>query len=219
MEKNKSFAEAVTLLNKIESERVEATFERILKTNSGDVSTLFSTKEKEKFMKILGIDERAFVNLINAIYFLSMQAAFDKNFKSIETQLRLNGLKEAHIESMQKAWTDNAGDFINKIKEKPVAIQRKLENITWTMNVPFQEGKLPVDEEYHFEEGDSENTSKNLYGIDIRNPQALINFSLSDGTENSEPENFVVRMNKSEMQEFFEHLEVIQGSMDGLFTS
>ena len=221
MEKNKSFSEAVSLLNKIESDRVEVIFERILLNNTSELSRLFSAKEREKFLKMFGIDEKAFLNLINAIYFLSMQAAFEKNFKSIETQLRIYGMREAHIEPMQKIWTDYAGDFINKIKEKPIAIHQKLENISWTMTVPFQEGKLPINEKFQFEDKETLDASaiENIFPLDSRNPYSLINFTLNSGSDQQSIEKFVVKMNKNEIQQFFEQLEFVQASIDGLFSA
>jgi HCaRG protein. len=220
MEKNKSLVEAISVLNKIEADKIGIIFSRILLNNTTDIGILFSDKEKDKFLKFFSIDEKSFTNIINALYFLAIQGAFDKNFKPVESQLRLGGLKETHIEALQSVWTENAGEFVNKIKEKPVAVHNKLNNISWTINVPFQEGTLPIQEKFQFSEGENqkldENSFKNIYCVDERNPCAFVKFELGGANQDDKKEEYVVKMNKYDIQQFFEQLEIIQKNIDGL---
>jgi len=217
MERNKNLAEAVQLLNKIEPEKLAAVFSRILTQNTADISKLFTEREKEKFIKIFSMTEESFTNVINAIYFLSLQAAFDKNFKIAENQLLLLGLSNEHIREMQAIWTDNAGVFVNNIKEKPIAQDKVMSDFTWSIKVPFQEGRLPIQEKIKFREsGDLEPSDfENLYGDDARNPHAFVTFVLGD-SQSAKKEDFVVKMNKADIQEVFDQLELIQTKIDTL---
>lgn len=218
MERNKNLAEAVQLLNKIEPEKLAAVFSRILTQNTADISKLFSEREKEKFIKLFSMTEESFINVINAIYFLSLQAAFDKNFKVAENQLLLLGLSNEHIREMQAIWTDNAGVFVNNIKEKPIAQDKVLQSFSWSIKVPFQEGRLPIQEKVKFREsGDLEPTDfENLYGDDVRNPAAFVTFVVGDSSSTGKKEDFVVKMNKADIQEVFDQLELIQTKIDTL---
>ena len=153
MEQNKTLSEAVKLLSRIEADKVAVVFTRILVNNTADISKLFTEREKERFLKVFGMSEEMFTNAISALYFLSLQAAFDRNFKVAENQLISMGLGPEHISELQAVWTDNAGNFVNSIKEKPIAIDKVLTGINWSIKVPYQEGKLPVQEKLKFKEG------------------------------------------------------------------
>lgn len=218
MEVNKSLAEAVAISNNIDAERLSIIFSRILSNNSNDVSKLFSDKDKEKLIKVMNVKESEFVNLINALYFLAFQAAFDRDFKVAETPLRNCGLKDTHIKGMQDVWNENVADFTSKIKEKPIATQKKLNNVSWSINVPFKESKLPVEEPFQLdpENPKKDKQSENLYSVDARNPSAFVNFELGDAKDDGSSDNFVVKMNKYDLQQFFVQLEYIQKSIDSL---
>lgn len=217
MERNKNLTDAVKLLNKIEPDKVAIVFTRILTNNTADITKLFTEREKEKFLKIFEMTEESFVNAINALYFLSLQAAFDKNFKVAENQLVLMGLSSAHIDELQGVWTDNAGAFVNSIKEKPVAIDKVLSSMSWSIKIPFQEGRLPVQEKLRFKEGDLEQSDfNNLYSDDVRNPHVFLSLGLSDAIQSGKKEDFVVKMNKTDVQEVFDQLERIQTKIDSL---
>ena len=218
MERNKNLADAVKLLNKIEPDKLAIVFTRILTQNTADVSKLFTEREKDKFIRLFGMTEESFTNVINALYFLSLQAAFDKNFKIAENQLSALGLSSDHITELQGVWTDNAGVFVNNIKEKPIAIDKVLTNFSWSIKVPFQEGRLPVQEKLKFKEGADLEPSdfQNLYDDDVRNPQVFMSFFLGDSSQGGKKEDFVVKMNKTDVQDIFDQLELVQTKIDSL---
>jgi len=178
-------------------------------------------KEQEKFLKVFAISEGELTNVINALYFIIIQAAFERNFKPIEIQLVSAGIQGPQLQALQEAWTENGAAYVNRIKEKPIAVGNILDDMKWSLYVPFQEGRLPVKEKFNVSAPTEKFKLENLdslYSNDARNPITLLNFEIKNLSEDGgKNENFAVKLNKADVQKVFEQLEVIQKNIDGLF--
>ena len=219
---------AVSILNRIDPNKLSIIVTRVLVSNTNNLSALFDAKEIQKLLKVFDISEPDLVSLVQSLHFLFMQAAFERNFRPVEGSLKANGISAEHLSCLQAIWSENGGEYINKIKDKPIAIEKQLSNVSWNLAVPYKESTLPIIQKVDLlPDAQKPNlASENLYSDDARNPTAIINFEVKRSKQqqqltNEEPKAtssdvFSVQMNKKEAQKFFEQLELIQSHLDDL---
>ena len=223
---NQKLIDAINTFNKIEPAKIPPILIRIFQNDTSNIHILLTEKEKEKFMKVFAVSEPELTNLINALYYFIIQAAFERSFKQVEPQLINAGIAKPQLQALQESWAENGSTYINKIKDKPIAVGKNLEDIKWSLYVPFQDSRLPVKEKFNLateEEKFKFESMDNLYPNDARNPFLLLNFDLKNIASSVEKENidtkesFTVKMTKSDIEKVFEQLETIQKNIDGFF--
>lgn len=222
---NTKLANAVSILNRIEPSKLSTIVTRVLANNTNNVSVLFEEREVEKLLKVFGISEQDLVSLVQALHFIYMQAAFERNFKPIEANLKAHGIKLEQLSALQEIWTENGGDYVNKVKDKPVSIEKSLTEISWNLTVPYKESNLPVIQKVDLlPEGDKPNIiTESIYSDDARNPVAIVNFEVKQNDASADSsqtkgstKTVSIQMTKANVQKFFEQLEIIQAQLDDL---
>lgn len=220
---NTKLANAVAILNRIEPSKLSTIVTRVLANNTNNVSVLFEEREVEKLLKVFGISEQDLVSLVQALHFVFMQAAFERNFKPVEANLKAHGIKLEQLASLQEIWTENGGDYVNKVKDKPVSIEKSLTGISWNLTVPYKENTLPIIQKVDLlPEGEKPNIiTESIYSDDARNPVAIVNFEVkqndaSDSQTKGSTKTVSIQMTKGNVQKFFEQLEIIQAQLDDL---
>ena len=221
---NTKLANAVSIINRIESSKLSTIVSRVLANNTNNLSVLFEEREIEKLLKIFGIKEQELVSLVQALHFVFMQAAFERNFKPIEANLKAHGIKAEQLACLQEIWTESGGDYVNKVKDKPISIEKSLSEISWNLTVPYKESNLPVIQKIDLlPESEKPNIiTEGVFSEDARNPVAIVNFEIkqndtSDASQSRGSTKTVsVQMTKSNVQKFFEQLEIIQAQLDDI---
>lgn len=227
LKNNSKLVNAVSILNRLDPSKISIIVERVLTNNTNNLSVLFQEREIEKMLKVFGISTQDLLSLVHALHFLFMQAAFERNFKPVEASLKAHNIKSELLTCLQVIWTQSGGDYVNKIKDKPVSIEKQLTGVSWNLIVPYKESTLPIVQKIDLiaVEGKPSLTSENLYSDDARNPLAMINFEItrhaqqqqsSDDSQKNKADVFSVEMGKRDIQNFFEQLEIIQTQLDDL---
>ncbi|KAL4437742.1 hypothetical protein ABPG74_012417 [Tetrahymena malaccensis] len=211
---NQNIVDAILLFNKLDSSKAEAILIKIFSSPTSKYSELFTEKELNKLLALLKINEEQLNNIVRAFSFLLMHAVAERNIKDVEQTLAHIGLNQAHIVLFQKQWVTYGNEYTIKIRERPVAIQQELKEFTWSISLPLESSKLPLKNATHLREDSFPiDHNEELYSIDAKNPQLILNMLLQQ-EDGSNSEKFAVRLEKAQIQNLFENLEKIQDQLD-----
>ena len=141
---NKRMREALVTFNKLDPERGEIILHRVFANPMGDLGTIFSEKEKGKLLKLLELSEDQLSNMIKAFSFIIMHTVAERNLPEVERTLLANGLDKDHLDVFVNSWVQNSSEYMQKIREKSVAISESVVANSWQLFLPLESSMLPV---------------------------------------------------------------------------
>ena len=178
--------EAISIINSLESSKLELFLERVLTGLQSPKRQIFSSKELAQLENILVLNPNSLQILIQASGFLFEQFAQLK-LANLYESLQALGIGEEQVESFQTIWSEGGSEFLIHLKERAVSVPNLLEGFDWRLQIPLGSN----------------------YEMACL-PEAELKLRLSnDGVKS-------VSFTKEQILEFFMNLEIIQSQIDSL---
>eukprot|EP00003_Mantamonas_plastica_P006939 TRINITY_DN1574_c0_g1_i1.p1 TRINITY_DN1574_c0_g1~~TRINITY_DN1574_c0_g1_i1.p1 ORF type:complete len:230 (-),score=73.87 TRINITY_DN1574_c0_g1_i1:52-741(-) len=193
----KRFAEAVALINGIES-KFGLFLAKILEGLDQTKERTFSDEEEEQLVALLGLDGvTELQTVVDACSFIFQQSAF-QGFKpaKLGTQLGSTGLDDDKIETFVTLWESDGANFVDKLRGKSLGGMPVLDSVKWRMHLEMSQSSLTR----------------------VNEPTALFEFKTKQETVmgDEEQQAFIAEFDHDALLAFYNQLERLQGQLDNM---
>lgn len=193
IKETQSIKEAVTIINGIDVNKYSRLISRIIQKLHLKGERTFSQEEEQKLQTALSLDKQALNLVLETSAFILEQAAY-QNVKpaSLQQQLESVHLNSDKAEVFAHTWATSGPELIDRLKQNLFA-PKKLEYVGWQLNLQMAQSSQAR----------------------LKSPSAILQLGLRK--EDSEvQENVFVEFSHTELLDFYNKLEIVQGQLDSL---
>eukprot|EP01132_Coremiostelium_polycephalum_P007815 gene7815-9618_t len=194
------FNESIELINKLDPSRFPKILTRIIQKIGQRNERIFTDAEEAQLQNLLNITSSQLKTVVECCSYIFEQTAyFTLSSANLVNQLSKTPLFDDKCSAFEKIWEEHSKNTIGNLRTKSIS-PLVLDDVGWR---------------FHYQLSSSTSTKRQssaIFELDLKNG-ASDNNSTVVGNDN---EKMILEFNRSQLQEFFYKLEMIQEKLDSL---